>query len=1010
MNKYKLINNISGWTVFLIAAITYLLTIEPSASYWDCGEFIATAFKLEVGHPPGAPLFMIMARFFSIFAPDNLSVAAYINSFSALSAAFTILFLFWTITHFAKKLVIKGSEITNNNIITIISAGIVGSLAYTFSDTFWFSAVEAEVYSSSSLFTALVFWAILKWEDVADKPYANRWIILIAYLMGLSIGVHLLNLLAIPAIVFVYYFRKYKPTKSGVLYAAITSLIILVSIMYGVIPGIVQIASKFELIFVNGLGLPFNSGIIAYAVLLISLIVYGLYYSLKKKKYLLNTILLSLTVIIIGYSSFTMIVIRSAANPPMDENNPDNVFALLSYLNREQYGDRPLFYGEYYNAPAIDSKKGSSTWIKKGDKYVESNIREKTIFDPRFETIFPRMFSRQPGHEGAYKQWAKIKGKQVIVDGEKIVVPTFGENIRFFFRYQLGHMYMRYFMWNFAGKQNDVQGYGGILNGNWISGIPFLDSLMLGNQSEITEDMKTAKSRNTYYLLPLFLGLTGLFFVYFRNKHDFWVIMLLFFFTGIAIVVYLNQSPYQPRERDYAYAGSFYAFAIWIGLGVLSISKWFTFFLRDKIGPVAAGLVCLLAVPVVMGFQNYDDHDRSNRYAAHDIGYNYLMSCDPNALLFTFGDNDTFPLWYLQEVEGVRTDVRIINMSLLSVDWYINQMKQQAYLSAPVPTTLKENQYEQGNRDQVFVFERFKDYTDIKQIMQFVGSDNPDTKVQVTPELKMDYIPSKKLRLTVDPDIVIANGTVPESMRDKIVNLDWTLNRSSVLKNELMMIDILAANNWERPVYFAISAATDSYIGLENYLRLDGFAYRLVPIETSNQDGSLGMVNPDILYDNLMNKFKWGNMQSEDFYMDEIIVRQLNITKARTTFARLGMQLIFENKLDSAIEVFDKCLEILPDRQVPFDQFALSFVRGYYMAGNTEKGNALARIIADRFIDELNYYYSLDKNFFNNVDREVNLSLEVLKIINQLAGQAGQVDLSADIQARMDKIQIRSKK
>lgn len=1007
MKQFNLINNISAWFVFLIAAITYIITLEPTTSYWDCGEFIATAFKLEVGHPPGAPFFMILARFFSIFSPDTESVAFFINMLSALAAAFTILFLFWTITHIARKLIVKDNNYTKPGIAAIIAAGVVGALTYTFSDTFWFSAVEAEVYSTSSLFTALVFWAILKWEDVADEPFANRWLILIAYLMGLSIGVHLLNLLALPAIVFVYYFRKYKATKKGIIYASAISVFLLLTIMYGIIPGVVKIAAQFELLAVNNLGLPFNTGVIAYAVIILSLIVFGIWYTQRKSKHLLNTIILAFTVILIGYSSFTMIVIRSIANPPMNENNPDNVFALLSYLNREQYGDRPLFYGEYYNAPPTGSKKSSSTWVKRESEYEETNIREKTTFDSRFETFFPRMYSRQPGHEGAYKQWAKIKGKQLIANGEKFTVPTFGENVKFFLKYQLSHMYMRYFMWNFAGRQNDVQGHGGMLHGNWISGIPFFDKLMVGNQDELTEEMKNEESRNTYFLLPLILGMTGFFYLLFRDKKGFSIVFLLFFFTGIAIVIYLNQNPYQPRERDYAYAGSYYAFSIWIGLGVLSVIKWLTPFFRTKLSPYIGGAVCLIAVPVLMASQNYDDHDRSDRYAARDMAYNYLMSCEKDAILFTFGDNDTFPLWYLQEVEGIRTDVRVVNMSLLSVDWYINQMKQQVYDSKPIKTTLQRPKYEQDKRDQVFVVERVKEYTDIKQLMEFVGSDDRGTMVPVSSTLSMHYMPTKKLKISVDKEKIIEKGIVKADLKNQLGDIKWDLKRSSVLKNELMMIDILAANNWERPVYFAISANTDSYIGLEDYFRLEGLAYRLIPIKTKNQDGTFGLVDSNILYDRMMNTFRYGNMQSEDFYMDQNIKRQLNIMKIRSTFARLGVQLLIENKKDSATKVFDKSLEILPHSQLSFDQTMLTYVRGYYFAEEFEKGSDLARVLADKYLDELNYYYSLGDAFYNNVDREAKLAGEILRIIIEIATGFEQKELVDEIQDKLDVLKKR---
>ena len=1001
--QFKLYNSIFGWLSFLIALITYMLTLEPTTSYWDCGEFIATAFKLEVGHPPGAPLFMIVARFFAMFASDTSQVAFMINSLSAVASAFTILFLFWTITHIARKIVAPKGEFNTVSILMILGSGLVGALAYTWSDTFWFSAVEAEVYASSSLFTALVFWCILKWEDQSDQPYANRWIILIAYLMGLSIGVHLLNLLAIPAIVFVYYFKKYEPTPKGIIYASLIAVVLLGAVMYGIIPGVIKVASWFELLFINGMGMPYNTGIAIYGLLLLGGLVYGLYYSFQKKKHLMNMILLSFTVILIGYSSFTMIVIRSQANPPMDENNPENVFALLSYLNREQYGDRPLVYGAYYNAPVKSSKRGAPTYVQKDGEYVATYPRETMEYDKRFESLFPRMWSRQETHQRAYKQWGNVKGRAVKVNGETEYVPTFGENMNYFFSYQLGHMYFRYFMWNFAGRQNDVQGHGGVLNGNWISGIPFLDKLMLGNQDKLTDTMKNRESRNAYYLLPLLLGIIGAIYLFTKNSKDFWVVALLFILTGIAIVVYLNQYPYQPRERDYAYAGSFYAFAIWIGLGVLSVITALRNALNPTVSAVAGTLICLALVPGIMASENWDDHDRSGRYTARDFAYNYLNSCEPNSLLFTFGDNDTFPLWYAQEVEGIRRDVRVVNMSLLSTDWYINQMKAKAYESEPVKTSLEFDQYIQGTRDQIFIFDRFKDFTDVSKMIEFVGSDHPDSKIRLRDDLYMDYFPSKKFRLPVPKQKVLSNGTVPAEMADQVVdNIDWRIGRNSVIKGDMMMLDILAENNWDRPVYFAVSAQKSSYLGLEKHFQLEGLAYKLVPIKTTNEDGTIGRVNSDTLYHNLMHKFKWGRMNEPDFFMDENNARLLQIMNVRNAFARLSMDLILQNKLDSAIAVVDKCLEVTPHNKVAFDHSMITFAKAYYLCGATEKGNELVQVIANKYFDEMDYYFSLEDEYFKATNRERNLASQVISHLVELTYGFKQTDLAQEIQAKIN--------
>ncbi|NJK87089.1 MAG: DUF2723 domain-containing protein [Bacteroidales bacterium] len=727
MKNYNRINAIAGWIVFAIASFVYLATIEPTASFWDPGEFISAAFKLEVGHPPGAPLFMIMGRVFTLFAGGDTSrVAIVVNALSALMSSFTILFLFWSITHIAKKITVKDDEsLTMGNLTAIIGSGIVGALAYTFSDSFWFSAVEGEVYATSSLFTAVVFWAILKWENIADKPHAIRWIVLIAYLMGLSIGIHLLNLLAIPAIVLVYYFRRNPLTFKGTLKALIISGVILFTTMYMVIPGFVKIASWFELLFVNSFGLPYWSGVLFYLIVLIGLIVWGIYLP-KNNQVILNTLLVSLTVFVLGYSSYGMTVIRSLANPPMDQNDPENPFALLGYLNREQYGDRPLFSGQYFNAPVESQKDGRPVYTPLNGKYEKTSHKINTKYNPDFTTIFPRMWSSEQNHIDAYLRWANIEESKVfqprtdesgnvLRDNRGNIMydrskpkkaPTFSQNIVFFVRYQLVHMYFRYFMWNFAGRQNDVQAQFSeeINKGNWISGIKFIDEIRLGNQDKLPNSMLNNKARNTYYFLPLILGILGMIFLYKRNQKDFWVVFVFFIMTGAAIVIYLNQNPIQPRERDYAFAGSFYAFAIYIGLGVLFLNNLLKKYLPGNISSISATTLSFI-VPLIMGTENWDDHDRSGRYVARDFAHNYLESCDENAILFTNGDNDTFPLWYAQEVEGIRTDVRVVNLSYLTADWYIEQMQRKAYKSEPLPLTLTKEKYIQGNRD-VFTFLR----------------------------------------------------------------------------------------------------------------------------------------------------------------------------------------------------------------------------------------------------------------------------------------------------------------
>jgi len=1009
MKNFKIANRITGWIVFLIAATVYLLTIEPTTSFWDCGEFIATAFKLEVGHPPGAPLFMIIARVFSIFAGDVSGVAKMVNAMSGLASAFTILFLFWTITHLTKKMFPANKELTTGQLIAVIGSGVVGALTYTFSDTFWFSAVEGEVYGLSSLFTAVVFWAILKWENIAHEKYSNRWLILIAYLMGLSIGVHLLNLLAIPAIVFVYYFKKYPVTRIGVIKTLIIAVAILASIMYLIIPGVIKIATGFELLFVNGFGLPFNSGNFFYILLLIGLIVWLIHYTHKKKKVLLNTIVLAFTVIMIGYSSFTMIVIRSLADTPMDENNPETVFNLLHYLNREQYGNRPLFKGQYYNAPVTDSEDPYTYRQKEGEYVKVYSLNSIYEFDERFTTIFPRMYSQtNADHAKEYKRWADVKGKKVTITGyngepEIRYVPTFGENLKFFFTYQLGHMYGRYFMWNFAGRQNDTQSHGELLNGNWITGIDFIDNKLIGPQENLPDHMKNAKSRNVYFMLPLLLGLFGFFFHMRRHFNDFIVVLLLFVLTGIAIVVYLNQYPLQPRERDYAYAGSFYAFAIWIGIGVVSVYNFFQKKIKAVTSASLATLICLVAVPVNMASENWDDHDRSNRYIARDFAYNYLNSCAPNAILFTHGDNDTFPLWYAQEVEGIRTDVRVVNLSLLNTDWYIDQMKRKAYDSEPVPFGIEHEQYLNGTRDVVYINERIPEYVPVDQAIDFVVSEDARTKIQVGQNEWIDYLPSNKFIVPVDAEKVIANGTVKPEDADKIVpELRFVLNKNRIMKNELMILDLLATNNWERPVYF-VSTAGDGNIGIDDYLQLEGFAYRLVPIKTPAKGFlEIGRIDTEIMYKKLMEDFRWGNMEQEETLMDYTTTRTVSVVKIRNNFNRLAKGLIQEGKPDSAIAVLDRCVELMPKENIPYDLFTLDILESYYSLRENVKANAILKDFADISIQELNYYFSLPEKYSSSLDYDIRLAIHYIQRLSEFSQRFGDPEIAVEIEAALN--------
>lgn len=1058
MKRFKAINNLTGWAVFLIAAVTYLLTIEPTASWWDCGEFISSAFKLEVGHPPGAPLFLMLAKFFSLFVGKDYSkVAMMVNSLSALASGFTILFLFWTITHLARKLIIKTDEdITSGRLIAVMGAGIVGALAYTFSDTFWFSAVEGEVYGMSSFFTAIVFWAILKWEDSSEDIYANKWLILIAYLMGLSIGVHLLNLLAIPAIVFVYYFKKYQPNVKGIIVALFLSLLLLTVIQYGIIPGVVKIASWFELLFVNEFGFGYNTGVIMYAILLLGSTIWGIYnshygsnkaltkflfvasislvgipfmldkiwigilliigvsllvYFVEFKDVLYNTILLCMLMVLIGYSSFALIVIRSSANPPLDENNPDNVFSLLSYLNREQYGDRPLLYGQYYSTPVIDIAYTEPDYVQKDGKYVIAQRKPEYVYDQKYMTIFPRMYDSNRDHIREYQEWGKVKGKKIrytYPDGhaETIEIPTFGQNLRYFFAYQLGHMYFRYFMWNFGGKQNDTQGHGELFNGNGMSGFNFIDKYWIGTQKNLPGYLKNDPSRNHYFLLPLLLGLLGLIYHADRNSKDFFVVLLLFILTGIAIVIYLNQYPLQPRERDYAYAGSFYAYAIWIGLGVIALFEG----LRKILPSLSSALIAtvlLLSVPGIMAQQNWDDHNRSGRYTVRDFACDYLNSCAPNAILFTNGDNDTFPLWYVQEVEGVRRDVRVINLSLFNTDWYINQMRRQAYESKPVPFALPPDKYITGTNDIIPMSNRVKGFIDAREVIDFVNSPDPTKKVRMSDGSISDYIPTVNFKLPVDRTKVLENGTVKSKDSSQIIpEIDWTFNRRYLEKKSLMMLDFLASNNWERPVYFA-GYGNDETLGLGDYLQLEGFAYRLVPIKTPRKDYSgPGRIDSDILYNNLMNKFKWGRMNQKDVLIEVYNKRTVLILQIRTVFARLAEKLIEEGKKDSAIAVLDRVVDLMPNDKFPYDYYMLEIIDSYYKAGAIDKAEKLNKQYFDINAESLQYYLSLPLDFRDAISSTTDLTSRIMQEQQRLASQNKESGLYKEFEDTLKKIGV----
>jgi hypothetical protein len=1054
MKRFKFLNNIFGWLAFAIAAVTYLLTIEPTTSFWDCGEFISTAYKLDVGHPPGAPFFMLTGRFFTLFASDVTQVAVMINSLSALLSAFTILFLFWTITHLARKVVVKSeNDFTVSNIIGILGAGMVGALAYTFSDTFWFSAVEGEVYAYSSFFTAIVFWLILKWEDVADKSGSDRWLILIAYLMGLSIGVHLLNLLAIPALVLVYYFKNYKPSAKGVVIAMLTSGVILAAVLYGIIPGSVEVASWFELLFVNTFGFGFNSGLYFYIILAVCILSWAIYESyigknsirmaisfisaitivgipffgqhivlgiliiagmgvffyLKKEKInarWLNTALLMVTVILIGYSTYAVIVIRSDAKPPMDQNSPDNVFSLKYYLNREQYGDRPLIYGQTYNSPVKlriegnmcvpEQVTGAASYAPKPktsptdkDEYVITGYKSNYVMDDRFDMLFPRMYSTTPSHVEAYKSWGNVKGKTINYDycgqQKSDVRPTFGENLQFFFTYQVNFMYWRYFMWNFSGRQNDLQGYGEIDRGNWITGIGFIDNILVGDQKNLPAEMRENKGRNTLFMLPLLLGIFGILFLIYSGKegiHVFWIVTLLFVLTGLAIVIYLNQTPYQPRERDYAYAGSFYAFTIWIGLGVLGIIKAIDKYLPKTVS-AALVTVCCLGVPALMAQQNWDDHDRSNRYTARDFGANYLASCKENAIIFSNGDNDTFPLWYNQEVEGVRTDIRVCNLSYLQTDWYISQMKRGAYKSAPLPISWEEKDYMSGRNEVLWVEDMLQKPIDVQTAIDFILSSDPSTKLKGE-----SFIPTKQLYLPVDAQKVIETGTLPIERAGEIVpQLDFSLGRR-LTKSELMIIEMLKENNWERPIYFAVTVGDDYYLGLSDHFELTGMAYQILPVGTK---GTGPGVNTNEMYENMLTKFRYGGIENPKVYLDENNLRMCRTQ--RMMFAQLVGALIAEGDTVRAKNALDYCNKVIPGATVRHDYTSTQLADFYYKLGETEKANAIMNAVGQDCVENLDWYLSLKPINRNSVSNRIGHNLGVLNHVLKICDEAKQKEI-----------------
>ena len=993
--NYSKVNNIVGWICFLIATITYVLTLEPSASFWDCGEFIASAFRMQVVHQPGAPLFLMIQRFFSIFAfGDVMKIAYWMNVGSAVSSGATILFLFWTITALAKKTLVKaGEEISKSDLISIIGAGAVGALAYTFSDSFWFSAVESEVYAQSSLFTAIVFWAILKWESHADEPRADRWLLFIAYIMGLSIGIHLLNLLTIPAIAFIYYFKKTgKATTAGIFKTLAVGILILAVIQYGIIQYLVSFGAYFDLFFVNTLGLGFGTGVLFFALIVIGLLVWGIRYSIKHQKKLLNLGLISTVLIIFGYASFSMIIIRAKADPNLNNSAPKDAFSFLSYLNREQYGDRPLGYGPNYNSERIGIKEGGKTiWRKGTDKYEKAGT--KTEYEYNNNTLLPRMYSDDAPHASFYKEWMHLD------DAKK---PNLVDNVGFLFSYQIGYMYMRYFGWNFIGRQNDEQGQGSGYEGEWLSGIKAFDSWKIGDQSHLPPSTVDNKAYNRFFFLPLIIGLLGAIWHFQRNQKDAGVVALLFFFTGIAIVLYLNQKPLEPRERDYAYVGSFYAFAIWIGLGVLAIREWLLKKLTPTTGAVAATVIGLLVAPVIMAEQGWDDHDRSTKMVAHDIALDYLESCAPNAILFTYGDNDTYPLWYIQEVENVRPDVRIVNLSLFDTDWYINGLRQKQNESAPLPITMKPEQYVQGERD-VMPFDDYKiaGNVELKNIVELLLSNDDNDKVAMQDGTKSNFLPTKNFKITIDPQQVISTGTVSVADAAKITpEMDWTFNKGYVTKGTLAMLDILAHNNWKRPIYFASTVPSEQYNGLDKYLYSEGLALRLVPfkVDTASSEERAEQLNTPVLYNNVMTKFKWGNMKTASYLDPQSSDDTFIFTNI---FSNLTGSLIKDGKNAEAKKVVDKYYEVMPQRFFGIRTVVVKYymAENLYKLGETARANEILTQSADYINKELIFLSDISQSKGSLTgSQNIQTGLYYLDRMIKTSKAAGQDKVSAQLE------------
>ena len=1052
--KFTLWNRLTATMVFLISAVVYLLTIEPTASFWDCGEFIASSYKLEVGHPPGNPVFQLIARVFSMFAdPEHAAVA--VNAMNAICSALTIFFLYLTIVFLTKRLIRPDEDGTYPvaKAIAIFGSGAVGALAYCFSDTFWFSAVEGEVYAMSSLVTALVFWAMTKWYEQAGRPYANRWIVLISFLMGLSIGIHLLNLLAIPALVFMFYYKKredghYNLKEYCLIF--LVSVVILALILFGIIPYLPKIAAYFDLFFVNTLGLPFNSGAVFFMTVLLGACFWGLFRTMKQQKVFLNTALLCFTMIVIGFSLFSIVIIRSSAKTPTNEYQPDNPFTLVRYLGREQYGSNPLIYGQYFDAPY--DIEATTYWAPLGDEYIKADGPGNVVYDASGKMLFPRMWSSDGKHIKFYESYMNGGGHKVA--GAEHKKPTFFQNLAFFFDYQMNWMYWRYFMWNFAGRQNDIHSPspGDMFAGNWESGIPLIDQIRLGDQSDAPDYLKNNKGKNHYYMLPLLLGLIGLFYQFARDKRGCWLTFLMFFMTGIAIVIYLNQPPYQVRERDYAYAGSFYFFSVWIGMAVAAVYSW----ISGKISPLpsvgrndksivvseassvisseasssviaseakgrveksaidiaiaSAVTILLLGVPVLMASENWDDHDRSNRYTAVEMAKNYLNSVGPNGILVTHGDNDTFPLWYAQEVENVRPDVRIANTSLLGTDWHIDQMKWAVNESAPLDLTVGPRQYLYGTNEYVHIYDTRDTVFLLSDVMRIFR--HPDAKLPLTSGRMVDYIMSRKVIIPVNKENVIKYGILDKKYEDMIpeyITLTIPKGKDYLTKPELFMLDLLSNYQWDRPINL-LSMGGDINIGLKDYLMYEGFSYKFVPIKNKTKSTDIGFADPEDLYDKMKNVYSWDALKRTDYFVDyQNFYTFCGVLSQRNIFVNAAKEMLKIGDTARAIELLDMCQECVPEENFPLDITYLGFsneymvidmIETYYQAGADEKALELSK----RFVDQIFKSTEFFLQYYDYAKREFDACYNCISYIADLSDHYGNKAYAKEIRDRFNSL------